>query len=137
MQNAIGGDIPTNPFRGRANARLPPEVNRIIFVRNLPFKITTEELYDLFGRYGAIRQIRKGNTKDTRGTAFVVYEDIYDAKNACDSLSGFHVMDRYLIVLYFQPHKQAKKAQLEKQQQEVDRMKAKFNVSGKDADSKK
>lgn len=41
------------------------------------------QLYDLFGRYGAIRQIRKGNTKETRGTAFVVYEDIYDAKNAC------------------------------------------------------
>ena len=29
-----------------------------------------------------------------------VYEDIYDAKNACDNLSGFHVLDRYLIVLY-------------------------------------
>ena len=40
-------------------SRLPPEVNRILFVRNLPFKITSEELYDLFGRYGAIRQIRK------------------------------------------------------------------------------
>ena len=38
----------------------------------------------------------RGNTKDTRGTAFVVYEDIYDAKNACDNLSGFHVMDRWV-----------------------------------------
>ena len=27
-----------------------------------------KQLYDLFGRYGAIRQIRKGNTKETRGT---------------------------------------------------------------------
>jgi hypothetical protein len=36
----------------------------------------------------------RGNTKETRGTAFVVYEDIYDAKNACDNLSGFHVLDR-------------------------------------------
>lgn len=35
-----------------------------------------------------------------------VYEDIYDAKNACDNLSGFHVLDRYLIVLYYQPNKQ-------------------------------
>ena len=39
---------------------------------------TDAQLYDLFGRYGAIRQIRKGNTKETRGTAFVVYEDIYE-----------------------------------------------------------
>lgn len=40
-----------------------------------------------------------------RGTAFVVYEDIFDAKNACDHLSGFNVCGRYLVVLYYQPHK--------------------------------
>ena len=39
--------------------RLPPEVNRIIYVRNLPYKITSEELYDIFGKYGPIRQIRR------------------------------------------------------------------------------
>jgi pre-mRNA branch site protein p14 len=38
--------------------RLAPEVNRILFVRNLPYKISSEELFDLFGKYGAIRQIR-------------------------------------------------------------------------------
>ena len=26
--------------------------------RNLPFKISPEEMYDIFGKYGAIRQIR-------------------------------------------------------------------------------
>ena len=59
-----------------------------MYVRNLPYKITAEEMYDIFGKYGAIRQIRVGNTPETRGTAFVVYEDIFDAKNACDHLSG-------------------------------------------------
>lgn len=39
--------------------RLPGEVNRILYVRNLPYKITAEELYDIFGKFGAIRQIRK------------------------------------------------------------------------------
>lgn len=38
--------------------KLDPGVNRILFVRNLPFKITTEELFDVFGKYGAIRQMR-------------------------------------------------------------------------------
>lgn len=42
----------------RGNVRLPPEVNRILYVRNLPFKISSEEMYDIFGKYGAIRQIR-------------------------------------------------------------------------------
>ncbi len=39
----------------KTNVRLSPEVNRIIFVRNLPHKISSEELYDIFGKYGAIR----------------------------------------------------------------------------------
>lgn len=78
----------------KGNTRLPPEVNRVLYVRNLPFNITSEEMYDIFGKYGAIRQIRIGTNKDTRGTAFIVYEDIYDAKTAVDHLSGFNVANR-------------------------------------------
>lgn len=36
-----------------------------------------------------------GTAPDTLGTAFVAYEDIYDAKNAVDHLSGFNVQNRY------------------------------------------
>mmetsp|Transcript_11303 Transcript_11303/g.23139 ORF Transcript_11303/g.23139 Transcript_11303/m.23139 type:complete len:130 (-) Transcript_11303:769-1158(-) len=102
------------------NSRLPPEVNRILFVRNLPFSITAEELYAIFGKYGAIFQIRLGDKdKDTRGTAFVVYEDIYDAKAAVDHLSGFNVGGRYLIVLYYQPSKFEKRAQQEEKEKDL------------------
>ncbi len=31
---------------------------RILYVRNLPFNINSEEMYEIFGKYGAIRQIR-------------------------------------------------------------------------------
>lgn len=30
----------------------------MLYVRNLPFNISTEEMYNLFGKYGPIRQIR-------------------------------------------------------------------------------
>lgn len=104
------------PLGPHAASPLPPR--RILYVRNLPFNISAEEvrraslgalasppppplplaeqppprrlllsstpllqpparplqLYSLFGKYGAIRQIRVGNSKETRGTAYVVYE---------------------------------------------------------------
>lgn len=41
--------------RELANQRLPPEVNNIIYARNLPYKISAEELYDIFGKYGPLR----------------------------------------------------------------------------------
>ncbi len=64
------------------------QVNRILYVRNLPYKITAEELYDLFGRYGALRQVRVGNTQETKGTAFVVYEG-----ERCVSAAGMRQHD--------------------------------------------
>lgn len=53
----------------------------------------------------SVVDFKRGNTAETKGTAFVVYEDIFDAKNACDHLSGFNVCNRYLVVLYYQPNK--------------------------------
>lgn len=86
-------------------------------------------MYDIFGKYGAIRQIRVGNTPETKGTAFVVYEDIWDAKNACDHLSGFNVCNRYLIVLYYQASKAFKPQDLSAKADELKEMKAKFNIT--------
>lgn len=31
---------------------------RILYVRNLPFNISSEEMYEIFGKFGAIRQMR-------------------------------------------------------------------------------
>ena len=132
---------------------MPPEVNRVLYIRNLPYKITAEEMYDIFGKYGAIRQIRvyvhfiilftmsnkfikwhffyysRGNTAETRGTAFVVYEDIFDAKNACDHLSGFNVCNRYLVVLYYQSNKAFKRVDVDKKLEEIDKLKTKYNLN--------
>jgi len=65
-----------------------------------------------------------GNRPDTRGTAFVVYEDIFDAKNAVDHLSGFNVCGRYLIVLYYQAQRMAARtASLEEKRAELEALK--------------
>ncbi len=116
--------------RRSQNMRLPPEVNRALYVRNLPFKITAEEMYDIFGKFGAIRQIRLGSAQDTRGTAFVVYEDIYDAKTAVDHLSGFNVCGRYLVVLYYQQTKMQKRLDTEREAKEVAEMRVRLGIDG-------
>ncbi|KAG9206695.1 hypothetical protein G6514_003535 [Epicoccum nigrum] len=77
--------------------KLAPEVNRALFVKNLSFNVTPEELFDLFGKFGPVRQIRQGIANNTKGTAFVVYEDVMDAKSACDKLNGFNFQNRYLV----------------------------------------
>lgn len=40
----------------------------------------------------------RGNASDTRGSAFVVYENIFDAKSAVDHLNGFNVKDRCVFI---------------------------------------
>ena len=118
--------------RRASTTRLPPEVNRVLYVRNLPFKITAEEMYDIFGKYGAVRQIRLGTATDTRGTAFVVYEDIYDAKSASDHLNGFNVCGRYLIVLYYQHGRAQKRIDVQRRQQELEQIKARYGMQDDD-----
>ncbi|KAI8923443.1 hypothetical protein BC831DRAFT_470922 [Entophlyctis helioformis] len=114
--------------KAKAGVRLAPEVNRVLFVRNLPFKITSDEMYDLFGKYGSIRQIRMGNATDTKGTAYVVFDDIFDAKAACDHLSGFNLQGRYLVVLYYSTMKTQKKKDLDQKEAEITNMKRKYGV---------
>eukprot|EP00948_MAST-09A_sp_MAST-9A-sp1_P000379 g379.t1 len=111
--------------------RLAPEVNKILYVKNLPFKITSEEIYEIFGKYGAIRQIRLGDAKNTKGTAFVCYEDIYDAQSARDHLSGFNVCGRYLIVLYYSGSKQKKKDDAAAKREEIAALKKQLSQAEK------
>jgi pre-mRNA branch site protein p14 len=121
----------------------------MLFVKNLNYNISGEDLYDLFGRYGSIRQIRIGNEPKTKGTAFVVFDDVMDvcvcrsrstaslltpvsqAKNALDHLNGFHLQERYIVVLYHMPAKQdaaAAKAELAKREEELADLKKKHNI---------
>ncbi|KAI6205076.1 RRM domain-containing protein [Aphelenchoides besseyi] len=115
--------------RGRSS-KLAPEINKILYAKNLPYKITAEEMYDIFGKFGAIRQIRIGNTAETRGTAFVVYEDIYDAKNACEHLNGFNVSNRYLVVLYYQATKSYQRMNTDQQREKLEDIKSRYGLGG-------
>jgi pre-mRNA branch site protein p14 len=112
----------------RAN-KLGPEVNRALFVKNLSYNVTPEELFDLFGKYGPIRQVRQGIASNTKGTAFVVYEDVMDAKQACDKLNGYNFQNRYLVVLYHQPDKMIRtKEDLDARKENLERLKHQHGI---------
>ncbi|KAF5321232.1 hypothetical protein D9619_000492 [Psilocybe cf. subviscida] len=130
IYNALDSEARSSSYF-RQRSKLPTGANRILFVKNLSYSITGEDLYDLFGRYGSIRQIRIGNDAKTKGTAFVVYEDVMDAKNALDHLNGFHLLERYIVVLYHMPAKQdaaAAKADLARREEELAQLKKKHDI---------
>ncbi|XMA19323.1 hypothetical protein WAI453_012114 [Rhynchosporium graminicola] len=133
--------------------KLAPEVNRALFVKNLRFvditeifcrrwmgrikgiltgnsyNVAVEELFDLFGKFGPIRQIRQGIANNTKGTAFVVYEDVMDAKQACDKLNGFNFQNRYLVVLYHQPDKMVQsKKDMEARKENLEQLKKQHGI---------
>ena len=77
-------------------------------------------------------QIRQGIASNTKGTAFVVYEDVMDAKSACDKLNGFNFQNRYLVVLYHQPDKLKASAQqaadVEQRQENLEKLKREHGI---------
>jgi hypothetical protein len=91
-------------------------------------------------------QIRQGIANNTKGTAFVVYEDVMDAKSACDKLNGFNFQNRYLVgmspcfqvgdkkiltatVLYHQPDKMIKAANdLAERQENLEKLKKQHGI---------
>ena len=106
----------------QSHVRLAADVNRVLYVRNLPFDISDEDVYGIFGRYGAIRQVRIGEADGTKGTAYVVYEDIYDARNAQTKLSGYNLQNRYLVVSFHKESNTRKGPSLEEQEAELRQM---------------
>jgi pre-mRNA branch site protein p14 len=74
--------------------------------------------------------ICRGNSKKTRGTAFVVYEDIFDAKRAQEGLSGFNVQNRYLIVLYWNQKRQQQHQSTKEEEERLKALQMEHGVDG-------
>ncbi|TRX97811.1 hypothetical protein FHL15_001021 [Xylaria flabelliformis] len=90
--------------------KLAPEQLPVLFIKNLNYEVTDGDLFKLFDpdETGIIRQIRKGISGETKGTAYVVFWNAMDAKNALEKLNGFNFQNRYLVVLWHQPEKTLK-----------------------------
>ena len=81
-----------------------------IFVGNLPYSSSEEQLEELFGRYGKVDSVRIISDRDTRrsrGFAFVEMPDENEAKSAIEALNGTNVGGRDIKVNEARPKEES------------------------------
>lgn len=107
-------------FHGVPLVALPPDISRILFVGNLDSSVTGETLYRVFHKYGALRQVRVGNTPETENTAIVIFESVFDSQRAQSHLNGLVVKKgaKPMIVNFFDERKIARAKKAEKQRRQ-------------------
>jgi RNA recognition motif-containing protein len=72
-----------------------------LYIGNLPFSVTEEELRELFGRHGAVQSVNVVTDRETgrpRGFAFVQFEDAGGAEAAMRALDGSNLGGRTIRV---------------------------------------
>ena len=76
-----------------------------IFVGNLPFDLTKDELLQVFANYGEILNVRMlfDSQGRFRGIAYIDFSDDTMAKNAIAEMNGVQVKARAMKVDYSRP----------------------------------
>jgi RNA recognition motif-containing protein len=77
------------------------QVKKKLYVGNLPFSSTEDDLRDLFGRHGAVESVNVIMDRETgrpRGFAFVEMEDANAAQDAIRALDGSDLGGRSIRV---------------------------------------
>ncbi len=80
-----------------------------LYVGNLPFRSTEDELRDLFGQHGEVSSasiVMDRETGRSRGFAFVEMTDDNDADTAINALNGYSLGGRALVVNEARPREE-------------------------------
>lgn len=76
-----------------------------LFVRNLPFTTTEEDLFERFSEFGHVTSVHIpiDDSKRNKGYAFINFEDRDDAKLALDTMDGEDFQGRLIHILPSRP----------------------------------
>jgi RNA recognition motif-containing protein len=77
-----------------------------IYVANIPFKASEDELQELFEQHGEVSSVKiimDRETNRSRGFGFVEMSDSSSAKQAIDDLNGFSFLGKELAVSEARP----------------------------------
>lgn len=80
-----------------------------LFVGSLPFKMTSDELQELFAEFGEVASAKIINDRETgrsRGFGFVEFEDETQAQAAIKAMNGKDVDGRALTVNVARPREE-------------------------------
>lgn len=83
-------------------------MSKKLFVGNLPWKVSEDELRDVFGQYGEIEDLIILKDKETgkaKGFGFVTYKESADADAAIEKLNNFELDGRNISVMEALPPK--------------------------------
>jgi RNA recognition motif-containing protein len=89
------------PLSDSTRGEQETQVSKKIYVGNLPFSSTEEDLQDLFGRHGTVESVSVITDRETgrpRGFAFVEMENASDAADAIRALDGSDLGGRNIKV---------------------------------------
>ncbi|KAJ1974605.1 hypothetical protein H4R34_004656 [Dimargaris verticillata] len=78
-----------------------------VFVRNIPFEFTEEQLIDVFKEVGPVISFKLVFDKETgrpKGFGFCQYYDIDTASSAVRNLNGYELGGRTIHVVFADPH---------------------------------
>ena len=86
-------------------------MSKKIYVGNLSYKVTEDDLKDLFAEFGTVTEINVITDRETgrpRGFAFVEMDSDDDATKAIDSLNGKELQDREIVVNEARPRRDSR-----------------------------
>ena len=85
------------------------DTNNRLFVGNLPFRMSREELEDLFGQAGSVISVHIPTDRETgrpRGFGFVQMQDAEEIERAINMFNGYSVDGRALVVNQARPRQE-------------------------------
>lgn len=101
-----GPRAPNPEKRAKAFGDTPSEPSLVLFVGNVSFQTTEDNLWEVFAEYGEVKSVRLPTDRETgrmKGFGYVEFTDMESAKKAFEGAQGMDLGGRGLRLDYSQP----------------------------------
>ncbi|KAF2132956.1 RNA-binding domain-containing protein [Dothidotthia symphoricarpi CBS 119687] len=107
---AKAADSPRSDQRRSRERTTPAEPNTMLYIGNLYYEVTTDQLKRVFSRFGEIESVKLvyDNRGLSRGFGYVEFKSVADAQTAVDNLDMQVFEGRNLVVQFHRPKTNSK-----------------------------